>query len=233
MSRFLVRVELADRPGALGAVASRIGAVRGDVVSVEILDRRGGRALDDFLVDLPDGAVDLLRLEIEEVDGAVVEAVHPVHCAMGDARRDAYDGATALLTERSPQGALRLLAALARRELAADWSAVVDTGAVREPSGPHALVRDLAVFCADGPAPPAHRLSTLACDLRDSSRLPSAETAWASMAAWDLALVVGRPGRRFVQAERERLTALARLGESRWAELSHARPDREHPARVG
>jgi len=54
MATFLVRIELPDRPGALGAVASRIGAVRGDVVSIEIIRRQDGRALDEFVVELAD-----------------------------------------------------------------------------------------------------------------------------------------------------------------------------------
>ena len=233
MSRFLVRVELADRPGALGAVASRIGAIRGDVVGVEILDRRAGRALDDFLIDLPDDAVDLLSSEIEEVDGAVVESVHPVHSKVGDGRQDAYDGAAAFVSERSPEGALQLLAGLARRELAAHWSAVVDLGSARGSHGVDGFLRDGTVLCADGPVPAGRHLSAQAFGPRSTSRLPAAEIASAPLAAWDLTLAVGRPGRRFMQAERERLAALARLGDARWAELSQSRSRSEHPSRVG
>ena len=47
----MVRVWLPDRPGALGAVASRIGAVRGDVIGIDILERGGGRAVDELTVD--------------------------------------------------------------------------------------------------------------------------------------------------------------------------------------
>ena len=58
---YLVRVWLPDRPGALGQVASRIGAVRGDVVGIEILERGAGRAVDELVVALPeDGLLDLL-----------------------------------------------------------------------------------------------------------------------------------------------------------------------------
>jgi hypothetical protein len=240
MSRFLVRVELADRPGALGAVASRIGAVRGDVVGVEILDRHGGRALDEFLVELPDGAhVDLLTSEIEEVDGAVVETVHSLAAGAGDARTDAYDGAAAFVAERSPEGALQLLTGLARRELSAAWSAVVDTGTAAgfaNGNGGGSGVRvDVAVVCADGPAPAGCWLAAYAFDVEHGGRLPAAEIAWAPLAAWDLALAVGRPGRRFVDAERSRLEALARLGDARWADLSRSRSRsrHEHPSRAG
>ena len=45
MEHYAVRVWLPDRPGALGQVASRIGAVRGDVVGIEILQRGAGRAI--------------------------------------------------------------------------------------------------------------------------------------------------------------------------------------------
>src|SRR5258708_2115710 len=53
MRSFVVRVWLPDRPGALGAVASRIGSVRGDLTGIEILERGGGRAIDELIVELP------------------------------------------------------------------------------------------------------------------------------------------------------------------------------------
>ncbi len=59
----VIRAWLPDRPGALGAVASRIGAVRGDVIGIDILERSGGRALDELMVRLP--SADLVPLLIE------------------------------------------------------------------------------------------------------------------------------------------------------------------------
>src|SRR5438874_2226298 len=50
----LLRVWLPDRPGALGAVASRIGAVRGDIVGIDVLERNEGVAIDEFGVVLSD-----------------------------------------------------------------------------------------------------------------------------------------------------------------------------------
>ena len=71
---FVVRVWLPDRPGALGQVASRIGAVHGDVTAIDILDRGGGRVIDELVVALPeDVSVDLLAKEINAVDGVSVE----------------------------------------------------------------------------------------------------------------------------------------------------------------
>jgi len=79
MGRYVLRIWLPDRPGALGLVASRIGAVGGDIVAIDILDRSEGRAVDEFVVELDrDDLVDLLRTEIHEVDGARVEDVKRV-----------------------------------------------------------------------------------------------------------------------------------------------------------
>lgn len=79
MGRYVVRIRLPDRPGALGQVASRIGAVGGDIVAIDILDRSRGRAIDEFVLELSgDHLVELLRSEIHEVDGAQVEDIRRV-----------------------------------------------------------------------------------------------------------------------------------------------------------
>src|ERR1700712_2363641 len=77
--RLVVRVWLPDRPGALGLVASRIGAIGGDIVGVDVLERSGAVAVDEFAVELPDAdLLPLLVREIEEVDGASVEELRQV-----------------------------------------------------------------------------------------------------------------------------------------------------------
>ena len=78
METYIVRVWLPDRPGALGQVASRIGAVRGEIVGIDILERGGGRAIDELAVQIPDASlVDLLVSEIRAVDGVDVEEIRP------------------------------------------------------------------------------------------------------------------------------------------------------------
>jgi len=73
MAGYVVRIELPDRPGALGLVASRIGAVGGDIVAINILDRDGGQAIDEFVIEIGgDHLIELLRNEIHEVDGVTV-----------------------------------------------------------------------------------------------------------------------------------------------------------------
>jgi UTP:GlnB (protein PII) uridylyltransferase len=73
----VLRIRLPDRPGALGAVASRIGAVGADVTDVSVATRTGGSVVDVFHLTLPDTEVDvmaLLCLELREVDGSCVES---------------------------------------------------------------------------------------------------------------------------------------------------------------
>ena len=50
---FLMRICLPDRPGSLGAVASAMGSVGGDINAVEIIEKGDGVVVDDFIVDLP------------------------------------------------------------------------------------------------------------------------------------------------------------------------------------
>ena len=52
-----MRVRLPDRPGQLGAVASAVGGVGGDINAVEIVEKGDGVVVDDFIVDLPPGAL--------------------------------------------------------------------------------------------------------------------------------------------------------------------------------
>ena len=72
----MLRVWLPDRPGALGLVASRIGAVRGDVLAIDILERGGGQVVDELVVSLPASTPqELLIAEVGAVDDVAVESV--------------------------------------------------------------------------------------------------------------------------------------------------------------
>jgi hypothetical protein len=231
MATFLVRIELPDRPGALGAVASRIGAVRGDVVSIEIVRRLDGRAVDEFVVEMADADhVPLLLSEIAEVDGVSVLTVHPVSAGVTDQRLDAFETAAAILEERVPHGVLSVLASCTRHELDATWVAVID-------GEDHMLI-------ASAGRPPA--APWLAAYIRESSR-HSADTsdegagdnsagsdiAWVHLAAWDLTLVVGRPTWPFGARDRSRLISLARLADARWVDLSERDSRLSHPSHTG
>jgi ACT domain-containing protein len=72
----VISVRLPNRPGALGSVASRIGAVGANITDVSVA-RQDDQAVDEFHLDLPDaGAVDTVAVlidELGEVDGARID----------------------------------------------------------------------------------------------------------------------------------------------------------------
>jgi hypothetical protein len=75
---FLIRLQLPDRPGALGAVATALGQVGVDILSLDVVERRSGLAIDDLVVELPTGRLpDVLITAAESVEGVEVDAVRP------------------------------------------------------------------------------------------------------------------------------------------------------------
>jgi ACT domain-containing protein len=213
---FVLRVSLPDRPGALGAVASRIGAVRGDVVAVEIVEREEGRAVDEFVVELVDEEnLPLLLNEIAEVDGVSVQEAHPVAGGVRDRRLDAYDTASLIVAQRTPQDVIAALTTRTCQELDALWASVVDVEqcmliASEGPTATAAWITDYVVARRQGHAPTAGK---------------DEEILWIDLAAWDLVLIVAREGWKFGVRETDRLAALARLADERWIDVS------EHEAR--
>lgn len=75
---FLIRVQLPDIPGTLGAVASALGRIGADILSVDVVERGAGVAVDDLVVELPTGRLpDVLITAAESVEGVEVDAVRP------------------------------------------------------------------------------------------------------------------------------------------------------------
>lgn len=75
---FLIRVQLPDIPGTLGAVATALGAIGADILSVDVVERGRGLAVDDLVVELPGGRLpDVLITAAESVEGVEVDAVRP------------------------------------------------------------------------------------------------------------------------------------------------------------
>jgi hypothetical protein len=223
MHNVVMRVWLPDRPGALGAVASRVGAVRGDLIGIDILERGAGRAIDELIVSLPDDTlVELLIREVGQVDGVDVEEVRPAPNSMPDPRLDALESAAALVEETSIEGLLERLVADARRGFDATWVAVIDL------AGPVAV----AVI---GAAPPASWLDAFVAGSRSSAPVASGlsgpdDVAWAPLDGADLALVLGRDGRPFRARERRQLAALTRIADRRWVELARRSVRDAHPS---
>ena len=127
MATYVLRVWIPDRPGALGAVATRIGAVRADVIGIDIIERGAGRAVDDLVIELPDGeSVDLLLAEIAQVGGVDVEDIRELDGPPSDPAIEALQVAGAIQRCDSSSAALATLVHGARSLIGADWAVVVD-----------------------------------------------------------------------------------------------------------
>jgi len=210
VTHVLVRVWLPDRPGALGLVASRIGAVDGDIVGIDVLDRGDNVAVDEFAVLLNRSvAIDLLVREIEEVDGASVEEVRTIE-HFPDPRLDALSTATTLCAASDADELHRTLVDETRREFAADWSAL--------------LRHDAALASTGGATPDTSVLEALVAGTAASPRVADGTTgpddlAVASLPDHGAALLIGREGRAFRRRERAQLVALAGIADRAWALL--------------
>jgi hypothetical protein len=209
---FIVRVWLPDRPGALGQVASRIGAVRGDVVGIDILERGAGRAIDELTIELADESLlPLLVSEIGEVDGVDVEDVRPAG-ELPDARLDALDAAAELVEARTSSALMSELVAWAHRSFEADWAAAVQ-------------VDDAVLLAVHGAPPTTAWVAAFVAGTRSSSALAKGDCgpddcAWAILGGTPVAVVLGRKGRPFRSRERRQLGALARIAGVRATEVS-------------
>ncbi|MEY2474784.1 MAG: hypothetical protein QOG87_99 [Actinomycetota bacterium] len=212
VATFVVRVWMPDRPGVLGAVASRVGAVRGDVVGIDILERGAGRAIDELVVDLPgEDLVPLLIAEISQVDGVDVEDVRPA-LGLPDPRLAALEAAALIVEEQTPEGLLATIVRHVKADFEGDWAVVIRSDA------PTALA-------SAGEAPDTAWLNAFVDGSRSSDVLAAGEggpdeLAWSSLPAGGLSLVIGRQGRPFRARERQQLAALARIADRRWVEVA-------------
>ena len=133
---FRILVRLPDRPGALGSAASRIGALRGDVIGFEIVQRGHAWAIDEFVVALPpDVPLDLLTRELTD-DGATILGITPMHDAPSDPVISGLSAATELLSSPDPALVLGTLSSETARLLRADWVVVLAAGELPPTPGP-------------------------------------------------------------------------------------------------
>ena len=206
-SHVLVRVWLPDRPGALGLVASRIGAVRGDIVGVDVLERGTDVAVDEFAVNLSDAdLVPTLVHEIEEVDGVSVEQVRSVG-HFPDPRLDALESAAALCEAATVDELHGALVAQTKREFLADWTALVDGARLLAHDGDDTPSPDVLDALVAG---------TSASTLVSGGVTGPDDLAVAGFPEHDAALLLGRAGHPLRRRERGQLLALVRIADRAW-----------------
>jgi hypothetical protein len=115
-----VRVTLPDRPGALGQVARTLGVAGADIVQVVVLERLGGRAVDDFTVVWPGAArVERLLAGLAAIPGVQVDGVWK---AIGAPVSGGHDAELLAQVAANPADGLATLVDAMPGLLAADWA---------------------------------------------------------------------------------------------------------------
>ncbi len=203
---YLLRVVLPDRPGMLGAVATAIGTVGGDIVSLDVVERGPDGAVDDLLVQLPPGGLaDALITSAQSVPGVLVESLRP-YLGADDMHRDLE-----LVDEMAarPGAAQEVLVQTLPGVFRASWAALLhpDRGVVGTSTGaPQTGSLDLTWL----PVLRAARLPASSSWVPEAWRDLGTELAAAPVGESGLAVLVGRiGGPRWRDGEVARLAHLA------------------------
>lgn len=207
-----MRVVLPDRPGALGAVATALGTAGADILSVDVIERSPGSAIDDFVVEVaPDKLADSLVTAASTVPGVQVESIRPYAGQLDPHRElELLD-----LLGRHPHTSLAVLADGVTRVFRAGWALVLAApvaGRARVLAAGGAAPELPCVPAPWWPPAPARVLSS-ADDWapREWERL-GIELAVTPLG--DLALLIGRSAPRWLPSELVRLQHLASIAAS-------------------
>lgn len=124
-----LRVSVPDRPGSLAALTAALASAGANVQSVSVIEREGGRAVDDLLLDWPYGrAWDAVTTAIDSCPGVRVHGLR--HIAEPSVSHDAD-----LLGQvvAAPERALETVVDGLPHLLLADWCALFDRTDARQP----------------------------------------------------------------------------------------------------
>jgi hypothetical protein len=75
---FSLRISLPDLPGTLGRIASAFGKGEVNILTLDVVDREDGVAIDDLRVEAPRGMQEAIRQATRLVPGFAVEYVRPL-----------------------------------------------------------------------------------------------------------------------------------------------------------
>ncbi|OBK74171.1 amino acid-binding protein [Mycobacterium sp. 1274761.0] len=124
MPSYMLRVQLEDRPGSLGSLAVALGSVGADILSLDVVERGTGYAIDDLIVDLPPGAMpDMLITAAENLKGVRVDSIRP-HTGLLEAHRE-LELVDHIAAAPHRHAKLQVLATEAPRVLRVGWCTVV------------------------------------------------------------------------------------------------------------
>jgi hypothetical protein len=207
---YLLRIELADRPGSLGSLAVALGSVGADILSLDVVERSSGYAIDDLVIELPPGAMpDSLITAAESLSGVRVDSVRP-HTGLLEAHRE-LELLDHVAAARDTASKLQVLANEAPRVLRVSWCTVLRSAGA-----------ELRRLAASPGAPETKADSAPWLPLERAVPLDS-DAEWVPKAWRDMdmtmvaaplgdphtAVVLGRPGPEFRPSEVARLGYLA------------------------
>lgn len=206
---FLIRVQIPDNPGNLGSVATALGGVGADILAVDVVERGGGVAVDDLVVDLPSGRLpDVLITAAESIDGVEVDAVRP-YAGILDTHRELE------LVEQisdEPARGYEIFAEGVPRIVRAGWALILEHRA-EQPTRIAASTAAPETAIATPPWMPLERATVLDGEedwVPHNWRELGTELAATPLGKPDQVLLVGRPGGpMFRAAEVARLAHLA------------------------
>jgi hypothetical protein len=209
---FLLRVMLPDRPGALGLVATALGTVEADIISVDVIDRGSGYAIDDLVIELPQGRLpDSLVSAASSVEGVRVESIRP-YAAMLDPNRE-LELIDQLLT--GPPDPLTLVADGVARIFRAGWALVLGEPGSDADGDLIAPVLARSMAAPEIEALPVRWWPVSKATVLDPSQAESrgawdsGNTELAATALGPSVLIIGRPAMRWLPGELARLNHLA------------------------
>src|SRR3954463_8107766 len=122
---YLLRLVVPDKPGILGAVATALGAAGIDILSLDVLERGNGVAVDDVVVELPPGRLpDSLITAAQTVPGVSVESLRPFAGPLDTHRElELLDA----LARAGDDTSAKLLAAELPRVFHSGWAVVLES----------------------------------------------------------------------------------------------------------
>ena len=206
-----MRVTLPDRPGSLGAVATAMGRVGGDINAVEIVEKGDGVVIDDFIVDLPPNQLpETMVTACQSLEGVRVEWIS--RYPEGGGLQSDLEALERMAAD--PTHAAETLVSLCPVVFRSHWALLVDVSD-RGPDGPRASFS--TTRAPDLTAPVAELLApfdvTHRVDLASGwSPYWGDTTAVVTPLTQDRMIVIGRlGGPAFLESEIARLHHLAAL----------------------
>jgi hypothetical protein len=192
---YLLRVELEDRPGSLGSLAVALGTVGADILSLDVVERGSGYAVDDLVVDLPAGSMpDMLITAAEKLNGVYVDSIRP-HTGLLEAHRE-LELIDHIAAAGPKPAKLQVLADEAPKVLRVGWCTVVrlDQATLQRVVGSHGAPETRAETAPWLPLDRAAALDESADWVPQIWRDMDTTLAAAPLGDHHTAVMLGRPG---------------------------------------